>query len=204
MPAVLSTKVVTGDVPNTAPIDVATVSASKAFSILVFSPFPFPIAFSSSRVNIPALRPVPIKVPIVSKISVSVNAKIVISMSAYRDGSANRDPSPCEPNAAPKVVPSSPNADRIELDGLLNPDKSVTPMGIPITVVKIIPIKMAPLTLATIIIIVTTKPISASSAYGLVKLPISGIIPPPVTTVLTAPLISFPAVYGSLFTERID
>ena len=61
-----------------APTEVATASAKRALSIFVFTPLLFSTASSSFFEKIPVRRPVPINVPIVSKTSDKLNAKIVM------------------------------------------------------------------------------------------------------------------------------
>ena len=60
-------------------MEVAIESAKRALSILDLKPELVCIIFSSSALNMPVLRPVPMKVPIVSKVSDKLNAKIVIN-----------------------------------------------------------------------------------------------------------------------------
>ena len=65
--------------------------------------------------TIPTFSPVPIRVPIVSKISVNEKARIAIKVSGKRDVFEIKDPKPSEPRAAPNKVPKSLTADEILL-----------------------------------------------------------------------------------------
>ena len=78
------------DVPNSAPMEVAVASANKALSSLDLKPEFLSMRRSSSALKIPLRRPVPMKVPIVSKVSEMLNAKIVISTRGSFAGSENR------------------------------------------------------------------------------------------------------------------
>ena len=85
-------------------------SANKALSILVLNPREsVSKAFSSSFEKIPIRRPVPIKVPIVSKVSDKLKARIVIKTCGSLAEFEKSDPIPSAPKAAPKVVPSAWN-----------------------------------------------------------------------------------------------
>ena len=90
IPEALSTKVVVLEVPNRAPMEVAVASANRALSSLDLNPLLFSISSSSSALKMPLRRPVPIKVPMVSKVSVMLKEKIVISTSGIFAGSVNR------------------------------------------------------------------------------------------------------------------
>ena len=94
MPAADSIYVVVLDVPISAPIDVAVESANRALSILELKPLPFSIASSSACEKIPDRRPVPMKVPIVSKVSDRENAKIVTRTRGIFAGLLNRAGNP--------------------------------------------------------------------------------------------------------------
>ena len=71
------------------PMDVAMESANSARSILELKPEPFSSDFSSSSEKMPVRRPVPMNVPMVSKVSDIENAKIVTSTSGMRAGFEN-------------------------------------------------------------------------------------------------------------------
>ena len=79
-------------------------SAKSALSILDEKPDEFSRAASSSAEKIPVLRPVPIKVPIVSKVSDKLKAKMVISKKGRGLKSENREDR--QPKAAKKVKPN--------------------------------------------------------------------------------------------------
>jgi creatinine amidohydrolase/Fe(II)-dependent formamide hydrolase-like protein len=111
IPAALSTYVVVLDVPNKAPTEVAIASANRALSILDLKPLLVSMRRISSSVNMPLCRPVPIKVPMVSKVSARLKEKMVTSTRGSFDGSENRDPNPSDPRAAPKVIPRSAKAE---------------------------------------------------------------------------------------------
>ena len=104
IPEALSTNVVVLDVPNKEPIDVAVASAKSALSSLDLKPEPLSISFSSSSLKIPLRRPVPINVPIVSKVSEMLKEKIVISTRGSLDRSLNRLMIPPSLKIARKVV----------------------------------------------------------------------------------------------------
>ena len=110
IPAALSTKVVVLDVPNKAPIEVAVASANKALSNLDLNPELFSISFSSSSLKIPLRRPVPIKVPIVSKVSEMLKAKIVIKARGSLVTSVNKLVIPPSLKIARKVVGNTAHA----------------------------------------------------------------------------------------------
>ena len=86
MPEALSTKVVVLEVPSSAPMEVAVASAKRALSSLDLKPELFSIICSSSSLKIPLRRPVPIKVPMVSKVSEMLKEKMVISTSGSLAG----------------------------------------------------------------------------------------------------------------------
>src|SRR5574344_980296 len=155
IPAADSTYVVVFDVPNIAPIDVAVASANNALSIFDEKPGLFSKAFVSSSENIPVLIPVPIKVPIVSNVSDIENANIVISTNGNFVWSVNNEGSPSLVNITPNVCGSS---DKASLKPIVFA-VVVTPKGIPIRAVNIIPIKILPLTFNKCSITVTNNPI---------------------------------------------
>ena len=82
------------DVPKIAPMEVAVASAKSALSILDLNPELVSIAFSSSSLKIPARRPVPMNVPMVSKVSEMLKAKMVMSTRGSFAISVNRDGRP--------------------------------------------------------------------------------------------------------------
>lgn len=154
MPAALSTKVVVLEVPKMAPIEVAVASAKSALSILDLKPAVVSIAFSSSSLKMPARRPVPIKVPMVSKVSERLKEKMVISTSGSLETSVKREGRPAEVKIAPKVVGSCWQAS-VKLTvscGL------VTCMGMPIRAVATMPMRIAPLTFKTSRTMVSAQP----------------------------------------------
>ena len=127
-------------------------------------------------------------VPIVSKVSERLNAKMVINTKGNWETSENKDKRPSEPNAAPNVTPSSEIAVASEFACRLAVEISTTPIGIPKRVVATIPIRMAPRTFLTISTAVMTKPIKANNAGICVKLTKAGTMPPPVMTDPTPPV----------------
>ncbi len=110
IPEALSTKVVVLEVPKIAPMEVAVASANSALSILDLKPELVSIAFSSSSLKMPARRPVPMKVPMVSKVSEMLKEKMVMSTRGSFAISVNRDGRPCAVKIAPKVVGSAAQA----------------------------------------------------------------------------------------------
>src|SRR5699024_7092927 len=109
-------------------------SANKALSNLDLKPGCCSKANSSSPEKIPVWRPVPIKVPSESKVSDKLKDKIVTNTNGIRCASVNKLPIPCEPKAAKNVFFSSAT----EAPNEYAPErcKSVTPIGMPITVVS--------------------------------------------------------------------
>src|SRR5690554_4579674 len=124
-PAALSTYVVTVLVPKQAPATVATASAIRAFPTLGSLPL------SSS---IPALDDTPASVPTVSNISTKRNVNTTTSISIVNISSK------------PTNLNATCDNDGGRLTGLNPSGIIVTPIGIPIRVVAIIPINIAPLT----------------------------------------------------------
>ena len=94
------------EVPQIAPMEVAMESANRALSILELKPWPDSRDFSSSSEKMPVRRPVPMNVPMVSKVSDIENAKIVTSTSGSLAGSENRAGKPSAEKIAPKVCGS--------------------------------------------------------------------------------------------------
>jgi hypothetical protein len=172
------------DVPNSAPIDVAVASANRALSILDLKPFDSFIAFSSAASKIPDLRPQPIKVPMVSKVSVKLKAKIITSATKTLSP-LKRLAKPISPKKAKvtSLIPES--ADRSKsLAGTC-----VTPIGMPINVAPIIPISIAPFTLSIIKITMIARPMSARTGPASLNVLSTG-TGPPISTIpaLTKPM----------------
>ena len=162
IPAALSTKVVVLEVPKIAPIDVAVASANSALSILELKPLPLSSAFSSSSEKMPLRRPVPMKVPIVSNVSDILKAKIVMSTNGIREASANRDGSPCDVKIAPNVDGNTATAsEKLTVSVVV-----VTPNGMPMSVVRMIAIRMPPLTFFNVRITARTSPIKKIQSTG--------------------------------------
>ncbi len=160
-------------------------SANRALSILERKPLLFSSAFSSSMLKMPVRRPVPINVPMVSNVSERLNAKIVIITSSRLEGSANSVPIPAGPNAAPNVVPSWEN-ELPSVPAVMEAlEKSVTPNGMPTTVVAMMPIRMAPRTFAISSTTISTMPNSASRTEGVFSGTMAGTAPEEATTVLS-------------------
>ncbi|MPN06638.1 hypothetical protein SDC9_153894 [bioreactor metagenome] len=160
MPVEDSTKVVTVEVPKQAPTQVAIASASSARSPRGSSPFSF---------SMPALPAVPISVPTVSNISQMEN--VMMAVTSGRMPSESRLKSICIKVGASEKLFSN------RLAGI-----TVMPMGMPISVVMPMPIRMAALTFHAISTPVIKRPMSASSAGPEIMLPISGTAPPTLTT----------------------
>ncbi len=116
------------------------------------------------------MRPVPMKVPIVSNVSARLKAKIVTRIFGSLLGSLNRDNRPGLPKIAPKVFGSSATASL----KLMVSANLVMPSGMPTSVEMIIPSKMAPLTLRTRRIMVKTNPKIAKSTGAVLKLTRAG------------------------------
>ena len=150
-----STKVVVLDVPNRAPILVAVASANRALSRRDLKPDEVSIIFSSSSEKIPLLRPVPIKVPIVSNVSVIENEKIVMSTRGSLLMSVNRLAIPPSLKIAKKVVGKAATASENDVVSWID----VTPKGIPMIVVTTIAIRMPPLIFLTVKTIANKRPI---------------------------------------------
>ena len=162
IPEALSTKVVVLEVPKMEPMEVAMASANRALSIFDLKPELESMAFSSSSLKMPLRRPVPMKVPRVSKVSEMLNAKIVTSTRGSFDISLNRDGRPWAVKIAPKVVGRAAHASVKLTESLV----TVTPMGIPSRAVITIPIKIAPFTLQTRRTTVSTRPMRNSQKTG--------------------------------------
>ena len=118
---------------------------------------------------IPTFSPVPIKVPIVSKISVNEKARIAIKTPGKRDTSEKSDPKPLEPSAAPKTLPRSLNDDdKLAACQSIAP-RSTTPAKIAMIVVARIERRTPPRIPLTIKIIAITRPIKPTITVGLLK-----------------------------------
>ena len=104
IPDALSTKVVVLEVPNKAPMEVAVASANNALSSLDLKPVEVSMSCSSSSLKMPLRRPVPIKVPRVSKVSEILKEKMVISTRGSFAASEKRLVSPPSLKIARKVV----------------------------------------------------------------------------------------------------
>ena len=116
IPAEDSTYVVVLEVPQMAPMEVAIESANRALSILEEKPEPFSRASSSSAEKMPVRRPVPMNVPMVSKVSDMENAKIVSRMIGSFDMSENSDGKPSALKIAPKVCGSWAKVSPMEME----------------------------------------------------------------------------------------
>ena len=106
MPDALSTNVVVFDVPNSAPTDIATASDISALSILESKHTSQSIGIFSPEQKMPNLSPVPRNVPIVSKMSVRLNAMIVTRTIGTLPASVNSDGIPSDLKITPKVEES--------------------------------------------------------------------------------------------------
>ena len=154
-PAALSTKVLTVLVPIQAPKVVAIASANKAF--FTFGTFPF-----SS--NILAFLATPTNVPIVLNISINNNVNNTINISIENIL--------CHSNW--NVIGAIDAGILTILVG-----KSITPIGIPIIAVIIIPMNKAPFTFLANNIDVITIPIKANNPGPDTIFPRANIVPPP-------------------------
>ena len=114
--------------------------------------------------------PVPMNAPMVSNVSETLNARIVISTMGSFVMSANREGSPAGVKMTPTVVGSAAQASRKETVSAI----VVTPMGIPTTVAITIPIRIAPGTLRTRSTIVRARPIRKSQSCGSLKVASAG------------------------------
>ncbi len=140
-PVLDSTNVVTVDVPSIAPTVVPTASAKRAC---------LQLGIVSVSFNQPAFVAQPIRVPTVSNISTNKKVNITMRKSA-------------------KCAPTSAKLNFINVGARLggieaNPPNCVTPIGIPMIVVTIIPIRMFPFTLYATRTAVMTRPIRARIA----------------------------------------
>ena len=162
IPEALSTKVVVLEVPKMEPMEVAMASANRALSIFDLNPELESMARSSSSLKIPLRRPVPMKVPRVSKVSEILKAKMVTSTRGSLARSVNKDGSPSAVKITPKVVGSAAQASVKLTESLA----VVTPMGIPSRAVITMPMRIAPLTLHTSSTMVSTRPIRNSQNAG--------------------------------------
>ena len=130
-------------------------SAKRALSSLDLKPELLSIIRSSSSLKIPLRRPVPIKVPMVSKVSEMLNEKIVISTSGSLAGSENRLVMPPSLKIASTVEGRAWQASV----KLTVSDGVVTPKGIPMRVVATMEIRIAPFTWRTSRITIRAMPI---------------------------------------------
>ena len=159
--------------PIKAPITVPTESAKRALSSFDLKPELVCILRISSSLKIPERRPVPIKVPNVSKVSLREKAKMVMRTRGMRPGSEKRPRSPSFPRATPNTVDRSWKEPATEGPSD-RADRSTTPMGMPIIVVAKILIKMAPFTFLITRTTVINRPIIARSTPALSKLTRAG------------------------------
>ena len=170
IPEALSTKVVVLEVPKIAPMEVAVASANRALSILDLKPELVSMASSSSALKMPARRPVPMKVPMVSKVSEMLKAKMVISTRGSFARSVNRDGRPSAVKIAQKVVGRAAQASvKLTVSAV-----TVTPIGIPMMAVTTMPIRIAPFTLQTRSTMVRTRPIKNSQKAGWFSVAMAG------------------------------
>ena len=110
----------------------------------------------------PLRRPVPMKVPMVSKVSVMLKEKMVISTSGSLDGSENRLVMPPSLNMARKVVGRAWQAS----EKLVVSCGEVTPKGMPMIVVAMMEIRMAPCTLRASRMMVSARPMMNTQNCG--------------------------------------
>ncbi len=145
-------------------------SAKSALSILDLKPVLVSKAFSSASLKMPLRRPVPIKVPIVSKVSERLKAKIVTRASGIFAPSEKSEPRPSFVNITPKVVGRTLTASPRLIVSVV----FVTPIKMPIIVVTIMLISIAPLTFISIRIIMRKSPITKRMRSGLLGIAIAG------------------------------
>ena len=115
----------------------------------------------------------PMKVPMVSKVSDRLKEKMVIRTKGILAASEKSDNKPSLPKAAPKVVPNSWK----DLAMLVSTPiwlTSTTPMRIPMMVEAIMLMKIAPGTFLTTRIIMSNNEITARTKAGVVKLVSAG------------------------------
>ena len=139
-------------------------SANRALSILDLKPGVVSMAFSSSSLKMPVRRPVPMKVPMVSKVSERLKEKMVTRTSGSLETSLNSEGRPALVKMTPKVEGSWLQASRkltVSVSAV-----TVTPMGMPSSVVNTMPIRMAPLTWQTCRTMVRNRPIKNSQKAG--------------------------------------
>ena len=141
IPAVDSTTVVVFEVPKIAPTDVAHESHRSARSSLVLNPL-LSTDDSSSSLNRPLRLPVPMKVPMVSKVSTRLKERMATIAEGIRTGSENSDGSPSDVNITPNV-PGSWCTDSVKDT---ESAALVRPAGIPMSVVTTRAMTMAPRT----------------------------------------------------------
>ena len=153
-----------------APMEVAVASANRALSILEWKPALVSMAFSSSSEKMPVRRPVPMKVPMVSKVSEMLKAKMVISTRGILAASENREGRPALVKMAPKVVGSCWQASV----KLMELPREVTCMGMPMMAVATMPMRMAPFTLHTSSTMVSTSPMTNSHSTLVFKVAMAG------------------------------
>ena len=114
----------------------------------------------SSSVKMPLLLPLPMKVKNESNVSVRLKAKIASNAIGIFDASWKRVPMPLKP--APKVVPSSWNGFPMAWMSVFSGERSVTPRGMPMRVVAMMPMRIAPLPFRSIKTMEITKPMTAN------------------------------------------
>ena len=151
------------EVPQMAPMEVAMESANRALSILEEKPEPFSRAFSSSAEKMPVRRPVPMKVPMVSKVSDMENAKMVSRMIGSFDTSENSAGKPSLVKITPKVCGSWAKVSAMDTELAM----VVWPIGMPTTAVTAMAISMPPRTLSTVSTMASTRPMVNSQMVGL-------------------------------------
>ena len=161
------------EVPQIAPMEVAMESANRALSILELKPWPDSRDFSSSSEKMPVRRPVPMNVPMVSKVSDIENAKIVTMTNGSLAGSENSAGKPSAEKMAPKVCGSWEKVSEMDTESAM----VVTPNGMPATVVMAMASSRPPLTLSTVKAMASTRPMRNTHSTGLSNVARPGVAP---------------------------
>ena len=172
IPTTDSSTVVVFEVPNTAPTEVATESATRARSILVLNP-PSPAVVISSSVNMPAFLPVPTNDPMVSNVSTRLNDTMATSASDILPVSEKSAGMPSDVKIAPNDEHSW---DTASPKPTLSP-MCVTPIGMPRRAMTAMAMIGAPRTLRMYRSIDTTRATTNSRTWGLARSPRAGVPP---------------------------
>lgn len=189
-PVADSIKVVVFDVPTAPAKVVVKVSTTKALSIFELKELSATKASWSFFEKMPVWFPIPIKVPMASNKPVKPMAKTVTMASEAFDQDDQREPIPFEPKAAPKAFVKSAKA--FGNDVAADKWVLVTPIGIPIKVVKIRVIKNEAGTFLITKKVKIKSPIKANKADACVKRVNSGVTEPEARIESRVPLTAPP------------